>query len=66
MEDIVKQSDMRCATCVNYINTRCYQSPVPVTIEQPNEHWCSLGHWRVWSERFNEWEPYYWGEWQGE
>ena len=60
----MKRQDMTCATCVKFDGAHCRLQPQPVDIPHPDGHWCSQGQWQEWSERFQEMEPYYWGEWE--
>ncbi len=60
----MKRTEMICRTCVKFEDNSCRLGPEPVPINDPETHWCAQGIWRQWSERFQEMEPYYWGEWE--
>jgi len=62
----MKRSEMRCISCVKFEDGQCRLDPEPRQIEQPRAHCCAQGEWRRWSERSQEMEPYFWGEWQHE
>ena len=62
----MRRSSMKCRTCVKFEETECRLAPKPVKIKDPDKHWCSQGQWHEWSDRYQEIEPYYWGEWEEE
>ena len=59
----MKRSQMVCDGCVKLEGSVCHAEPRPLEIDRPQEHWCAQGQWRRWSERYEEMEPFYWGEW---
>ncbi len=62
----MKRSLMVCRNCVKFENEDCRLNPEPVPVDNPDEHWCAQGQWHEWSERYQEMEPYYWGEWDND
>ena len=60
----MKRSAMVCSKCIKLQDAQCRLSPATVPIEEPDTHWCSMGVWHQWSERYQEMEPFYWGEWE--
>jgi len=54
---------MICTGCIKFDGTACRLQPTQLAITDPNVHWCAQGQWQQWSERYNEMEPYFWGEW---
>ncbi|MEW6114098.1 MAG: hypothetical protein AB1664_18335 [Thermodesulfobacteriota bacterium] len=60
----MKRSEMICETCIKFDRTRCRLQPEPIPVADPDKHWCAQGQWEQWSERYQEMEPYYWGEWE--
>jgi hypothetical protein len=62
----MKRSHMVCSRCVKFDGTDCRLDPEAYSIDQPESHWCAQGQWLQWSDRYQEMEPYFWGEWQPE
>jgi hypothetical protein len=60
----MKRSDMICSACVKFDGSDCRLNPESHRVTDPQTHWCAQGQWREWSERYQEMEPYYWGEWE--
>jgi hypothetical protein len=60
----MKRSEMVCSKCIKWDGQLCSLSPQPVTIDDPEKQWCAQGQWHAWSERYQEMEPFYWGEWE--
>ena len=60
----MKRTEMICCKCIKFEDNCCRLGPESVRIDDPEAHWCAQGIWRQWSERFQEMEPYYWGEWE--
>ncbi|MBI5569304.1 MAG: hypothetical protein HY914_05100 [Desulfomonile tiedjei] len=60
----MKRSVMLCSTCIKMDGDVCRLGPAPLEIEEPGKHWCAQGVWHQWSERYQEMEPFYWGEWE--
>ena len=60
----MKRSEMNCVKCIKFDGSRCRLSPAPLPINDPEEHWCAQGQWHAWSDRYEEMEPYFWGEWE--
>ena len=60
----MQRTEMVCDNCIKFDGIKCRLNPDPVQIAGPQMHWCSQGQWRQWSERYQEMEPYYWGEWE--
>lgn len=60
----MKRSNMVCSTCIKRQDEQCRLNPAAVPIQEPDNHWCSQGVWHQWSERYQEMEPFYWGEWE--
>lgn len=58
------RSEMICRSCVKFDGFVCRLWPDPVAVADPDHHWCSQGRWHVWSQRYREMEPYFWGEWR--
>ncbi len=58
------RTEMKCTECVKFDTTHCRLNPVPLRIPNPSGHWCSQGLWHRWSDRYEEFEPYYWGDWE--
>ncbi len=63
-EIVMNRSEMVCRSCIKFDETCCRLGPDPILINDPDKHWCSQGIWHQWSERFQEMEPFYWGEWE--
>lgn len=59
----MKRSDMICKRCIKFDGENCRSNPAPVLVDNPESEWCAQGTWHQWSERYQEMEPYYWGEW---
>jgi hypothetical protein len=59
----MKRADMTCSHCIKFDAQCCRHTPHAVPILEPEAHWCAQGQWHQWSERYQEMEPYYWGEW---
>ncbi len=62
----MKRSEMICKGCIKFDGAMCRLYPDPLRIESPERHWCAKGQWQQWSQRYQEMEPYYWGEWEEE
>ncbi len=62
----MRKSSMKCRTCIKFQETECHLGPKAVKIKEPDKHWCAQGQWPEWSDRYQEMEPYYWGEWEEE
>lgn len=62
----MKRSEMICRSCVKFEHGQCRLDPEPRRIGDPMTHWCAQGEWTRWSERLQEMEPHFWGEWQME
>ncbi len=62
----MKRSQMICSSCIKFDDGLCRLDPEVRRIEQPCNHWCAQGEWRLWSERAQETEPFFWGDWQQE
>jgi hypothetical protein len=60
----MKRSSMVCSTCIKRQDAECRVNPSAVPIPDPASHWCAQGVWHQWSERYQEMEPFYWGEWE--
>lgn len=60
----MKKSEMVCVKCIKFDGSTCRLDPKPCPIEDPQAHWCAQGQWACWSERYQEMEPFYWGEWE--
>jgi hypothetical protein len=60
----MKRSEMICSSCIKSEGEYWRLSPAPVPIEDLHKHWCAQGQWEEWSERYDEMEPFYWGEWE--
>ncbi|MFC1834692.1 hypothetical protein ACFL2Q_08155 [Thermodesulfobacteriota bacterium] len=58
------RDEMLCKRCIKFDGRLCRSEPEPVPIEDPGHHWCAQGHWQQWSDRYQEMEPFYWGEWE--
>ena len=58
----MKRAEMVCTACIKFDGGMCRQHTEPLRIENPQSHWCATGQWQQWSERYQEIEPYYWGE----
>jgi len=52
--------------CIKFDGAQCRLFPQPLPVADPDAHWCAKGQWQRWSDRYNEMEPYYWGEWDAE
>jgi len=61
---MMKRSDMVCSRCIKFDLGRCRLAPQTQFISDPEIHWCAQGRWHMWSVRYQEMEPYFWGEWQ--
>jgi hypothetical protein len=59
----MKKASMVCAACIKRNASQCHLGPDAVHIGSPDTHWCAQGVWHQWSERYQEMEPFYWGEW---
>lgn len=63
---------MRCETCINGDGFKSGRIDLVVCRLKPKafrkEPWdhCAQGTWYEWTDRFHEWVPYYWGEWEKE
>lgn len=57
------KSHFICKNCSYYEMGFCKLHPNPTRKSAPSSDWCGQGKWLHWSERFKEFEPYYWGEW---
>jgi hypothetical protein len=62
----MKRDEMTCKSCIKFDGTMCRLYPEPAEIDGPGSHWCAKGQWQQWSQRYQEMEPYYWGEWEEE
>jgi hypothetical protein len=60
----MKRSDMTCSNCIKFDGLQCRLDPEPWSVENPDVHWCAQGQWQQFSERYQEMEPFYWGEWE--
>ncbi|MBI4965364.1 MAG: hypothetical protein HY913_18960 [Desulfomonile tiedjei] len=60
----MKRSEMICTKCVKFDGTSCRLQPQPIQVDEPAGYWCAQGQWHQWSERYQEMEPFYWGEWE--
>lgn len=60
----MKRSEMVCDLCVKFEDGLCRFGPRAVAVPNPLSHWCSQGRWHQWSTRYQEMEPYFWGEWE--
>ena len=60
----MQRKDMICKKCIKFDGDQCRLHPEPIDIDEVESHWCAQGQWLQWSERFQEMEPYYWGEWE--
>jgi hypothetical protein len=60
----MNKSVMVCSTCIKRDGSQCRLAPDPVSIDAPDTQWCAQGVWHQWSERYQEMEPFYWGEWE--
>jgi hypothetical protein len=60
----MNRSRMICSACAKFDGTLCRLNPTPLPVDEPATHWCSHGMWHQWSERYQEMQPYFWGEWQ--
>jgi len=60
----MKRSEMVCTHCVKFDGAVCRLQPEVVQVDSPSSHWCAQGQWHQWSERYQEMEPFYWGEWE--
>jgi hypothetical protein len=60
----MKKSEMVCNTCIKFEGTQCRLDPEVLPVNDPENHWCAQGQWQEWSERYQEMEPFYWGEWE--
>lgn len=60
----MKRLDMICRKCIKFDGAVCRLQPTATPVQNPDEHWCAQGQWLHWSERYQEMEPYYWGEWE--
>jgi len=60
----MKRSEMVCKRCIKFDGTLCRLSPETRRIDEPEHGWCAQGQWHQWSDRYQEMEPYYWGEWE--
>jgi hypothetical protein len=55
---------MVCDECIKRQDEECRLNPEAVPIQDTHNHWCAQGVWHQWSERYQEMEPFYWGEWE--
>jgi len=62
----MNRSEMICRTCIKFDGAQCRLFPQPLPVADPDVHWCAKGQWQRWSDRYNEMEPFYWGEWDTE
>ena len=62
----MKKSEMTCTGCIKFDGSDCRTDPKPALVGNPEIHWCAQGQWARWSERYQEMEPLYWGEWEDE
>jgi hypothetical protein len=60
----MKRSEMVCSKCIKFEGTQCRLDPEVLPLNDPGRHWCAQGQWHEWSERYQEMEPFYWGEWE--
>jgi len=60
----MNRSEMICGNCIKFEDCHCRLDPHPVAIDEPDTHWCAQGQWQQWSEKYQEMEPFYWGEWE--
>lgn len=60
----MKREEMVCSNCVNYTSGRCYADPQPIDVD--SGHHCDRGRWYRWDKGYQEWVPYFWGEWERE
>ena len=60
----MKRSSMVCSACIKRQDEECRLNPEAVPIQAPNNYWCAQGVWHQWSDRYQEMEPFYWGEWE--
>jgi hypothetical protein len=60
----MKREEFVCTRCIKCANGDCRLNPEPFALLDPDSHWCAQGQWHQWSERYQEMEPYYWGEWE--
>ena len=61
----MKRSEMVCATCIKQEGGFCHLNPVPLILTPDLRlHWCAQGEWTCWSEKYQEMEPFCWGEWE--
>jgi len=60
----MKRSEMVCSKCIKFDGTWCRLRPQAVQVDDPDAFWCAQGQWHQWSERYQEMEPFYWGEWE--
>jgi hypothetical protein len=60
----MERSEMICTNCIKFDGNACRLDPRADVVEDPDNHWCAQGQWQAWSERYQEMEPYYWGEWE--
>ncbi|MEJ2717923.1 MAG: hypothetical protein P8182_12405 [Deltaproteobacteria bacterium] len=60
----MNRSEMKCVKCIKFDGRQCRLSPAPIPIDDPEKHWCAQGQWHAWSDRYEEMEPYFWGEWE--
>jgi hypothetical protein len=60
----MKRSEMVCSKCIKFEGTQCRLDPEVLPLNDPERHWCAQGQWQEWSERYQEMEPFYWGEWE--
>jgi hypothetical protein len=59
----MKRSEMVCKSCIKFDGRYCRLSPEPEFLAGAASHWCAQGEWRGWSDRYQEMEPFFWGEW---
>jgi hypothetical protein len=62
----MKRSEMICNTCIKFDGSHCRLAPDSYPVNDPQVHWCAQGQWHEWSDRYQEMEPFYWGEWPEE
>ena len=61
------RTEMVCGNCIKFDGIKCGGSTR--NRSRCRDRKCTgvrKGQWRQWSERYQEMEPYYWGEWEEE